>query len=66
MTIFHGANDTLFIVSEIRDEAAWDRLWDSPIHRKWAAVMEPLMHLTPDGKVDAGELREIFRLPLGS
>ena len=54
--------DSLFLVSEIRDEGAWNRLWTSEVHRKWAEVMEPLMHLKPDGMVDAGELEEIFRL----
>lgn len=54
--------DALFLVSEINDEAAWDRLWNSEVHRRWAAVMEPLMHLKPDGIVDAGELQEIFHV----
>ena len=26
------------------------------------AAMEPLMHLTPEGRVDAGELVEVFRV----
>jgi L-rhamnose mutarotase len=55
----------LFLFSEIRDEDAWDRLWNSDIHKKWARVMEPLMHLRPDGIVDAGPLREIFRVETG-
>lgn len=54
--------DNLFLVSMIRDPGAWDRLWNSPIHQKWAEVMGPLMHLKPDMTVDAGELEEIFRL----
>lgn len=57
--------DNLFLFSEIRDPGAWDRLWHSDIHRKWAMLMEPLMHLTPDGIVDAGELTEIFHLETG-
>lgn len=52
----------LFLVSEIMDQTAWDKLWTSQIHREWAKVMEPLMHLTDDGIVDAGELTEIFHL----
>ncbi len=52
----------LFLFSEIHDEDAWDRLWHSDVHRRWAEVMEPLMHLRPDGIVDSGELREIFHL----
>lgn len=52
----------LFLVSEIEDEAAWDKLWSSAIHRRWAHVMEPLMHLREDGIVDSGELTEVFHL----
>jgi L-rhamnose mutarotase len=53
---------TLFLYSEIKDEGAWMRLWNSPVHRQWGELMEPLMHLTEEGIVDAGELTEIFHL----
>jgi L-rhamnose mutarotase len=52
----------LFLVSEIADEAAWDKLWNSDLHKRWAEVMQPLMHLRDDGIVDAGELNEVFHL----
>ena len=52
----------LFLYSEVADAEAWARLWDSDVHRRWGAVMEPLMHLTPEGIVDAGDLTEIFHL----
>jgi len=52
----------LFLYSEIHDEEAWTRLWTSDVHRRWAELMQPLMHLTEDGIVDAGELTEIFHL----
>jgi len=52
----------LFLYSEIYDEKAWDKLWNSKIHDKWAESMEPLMQFRDDGKVDAGPLREIFHL----
>jgi L-rhamnose mutarotase len=63
ITTFASAGDApqLFLYSEITNEAAWDRLWDSAIHRRWALLMEPLM-LTKDGKPDASPLTEIFRL----
>ncbi|MCI0538743.1 MAG: hypothetical protein L0Z50_26345, partial [Verrucomicrobiales bacterium] len=48
--------------SEIYDEAAWDKLWNSKIHDEWAECMKPLMQFRPEGKVDAGPLREIFHL----
>jgi L-rhamnose mutarotase len=52
----------LFLYSEIYDKNAWDQLWSSKIHDEWAKCMEPLMQFRPDGKVDAGPLREIFHL----
>ncbi|MEO8427648.1 MAG: L-rhamnose mutarotase [Verrucomicrobiota bacterium] len=52
----------LFLYSEIYDKKAWDNLWSSKIHDEWAKCMEPLMQFRPDGKVDAGPLREIFHL----
>ena len=55
-------NLQLFLYSEIYDKRAWDKLWASKIHDKWAVLMEPLMQFRPDGKVDAGPLREIFHL----
>lgn len=52
----------LFLFSEITDEQAWDRLWNSEIHRRWAEVMGPYMEFREDGIVDFGEVREIFHL----
>lgn len=49
----------LFLFSEIHDEDAWDRLWNTQVHREWGELMEQFMHFK-DGKVDFGELREIF------
>jgi L-rhamnose mutarotase len=61
ITTFQNGLD-LFLYSEISDEGAWDKLWHSEIHRKWAELMEPLMHLDENGIVQAGELTEIFHL----
>ena len=61
ITTFRSELD-LFLYSRISDGDAWARLWDSEVHRRWGAVMEPLMHLTPEGIVDAGDLEEIFHL----
>ena len=52
----------LFLYSEIYDPEGWDKLWNSKIHDEWAKCMQPLMQFRPDGKVDAGPLREIFHL----
>jgi L-rhamnose mutarotase len=61
ITTFQRGLD-LFLFSQINDADSWDRLWTSPVHRRWAELMEPLMHLREDGIVDAGELTEIFHL----
>ena len=50
----------IFLYSEVEDEGVWERLWDSDIHKKWAEWFEPLMEFTPDGKVDATFLRQVF------
>ena len=52
----------LFLYSEIYDKKGWVKLWNSRIHDEWAKCMKPLMQFRPDGKVDAGPLREIFHL----
>ena len=51
----------LFLFSEISDPDAWDKLWHSEIHDRWAKVMEPYLAFRDDGIVDFSELREIFR-----
>ena len=56
------ADPVLFLYSEIYDEKAWGRIWSTKIHDEWAKGFQPLMQFRPDGKVDAGELREIFHL----
>ena len=55
------ADPVLFLISEITDLGAWNKLWTSHVHRRWGEDMEPLMHFK-DGIVDFGELLEIFRL----
>jgi L-rhamnose mutarotase len=59
-TIVDGENLVLF--SEIETEDAWDRLWNSEVHRRWAEVMDPLMAIRPDGIVDSRPVEEIFHL----
>lgn len=62
MVIFRGEGDRMFVFSEITNAEAWDKLWASEIHKKWAAVMEPMLELRPDGIIDAGELSEVYHL----
>lgn len=61
ITIF-AAGEQLFLYSEIEDADAWDRLWDSEIHRTWARQNEPLMEVRPDGIVAATDAVEVFHL----
>ena len=61
ITIFED-DPQLFLYSEISDVEAWDRLWASAIHDKWAEVMNPLMEFGDDGLVDSTEVREVFHL----
>src|SRR4051794_22779587 len=58
ITLFQ-LDEMVFLYSEIADPEAWTRLWDSPVHHRWAEeLMEPLMHYRDDGIVDSRELRE--------
>ena len=50
----------LFLFSEIEDDGAWARLWDTDVHKKWGEVMEPLMEFGADGKVQATFMRQVF------
>jgi L-rhamnose mutarotase len=65
MTIFEN-DPVLFLYSEIKDEGAWDRLWATKIHDKWAEAMNPFMFFRDDGVVDSSALREVFHLERGS
>jgi L-rhamnose mutarotase len=55
------AGGLIVIVSEIRDEDAWERLGDTPIHRLWSALMAPLLACSPDGTIDTVEMTEVYR-----
>lgn len=61
MTAF-VTDPVVFYYSEIRDEDSWDRLWSTPVHDRWGELFKPLIAFNAEGKVDAGDLNEIFRL----
>jgi L-rhamnose mutarotase len=61
ITIFED-DPVLFLYSEIYDDDAWDKLWHSEVHDRWAELMNPLMEFGADGIVDSSELREVFHL----
>lgn len=55
------ADPILVVSSEVRDAGAWERLWTSPIHRRWGELMEPLLEFGEDGLIASTELREVYR-----
>jgi L-rhamnose mutarotase len=61
MTIFEN-DPVLVLYSVITDVDAWDRLWHSEVHDRWAVLMSPLMEFNSDGIVNSTELREVFHL----
>ncbi len=56
----YNLDDMVILVSEVRDEDAWTRLWDSDVHKRWGELMNPMMHYRDDGVVDSRELQEIW------
>ena len=52
----------LVLFSEIESEDAWDRLWHSDVHMRWAQAMDPYLEIRPDGIVDSRTLDEVFHL----
>jgi L-rhamnose mutarotase len=65
ITIFEK-DPVLFLYSEIRDEEAWDRLWHSEVHDRWAELMNPLMEFNAQGIVDSSPVNEVFHLETGA
>ena len=64
ITTFQRGLD-LFLVSEVDDEEAWQRLWTSAAHQRWAETMRPLMQIRDDGIVETAELAEVFHYQAG-
>jgi L-rhamnose mutarotase len=61
MTAF-AADPVIFYYSEVLDEEAWDRLWASEIHDRWAEMFKELIAFNDDAQVDASFMTEIFHL----
>jgi L-rhamnose mutarotase len=55
------ADPVLVVSSEVRDAGAWQRLWESDVHRRWGELMEPLLEFGPDGLIDSTEMRQVYR-----
>jgi len=56
------ADPSIFYYSEVHDEGAWERLWDTEVHDRWAEAFQSLIQMDADGKPLAGDLTEIFYL----
>lgn len=61
MTAFE-ADPVIFYYSEILDEGAWDRLWESEVHDRWAEMFKSLIAFNDAEQVDARFMTEIFHL----
>jgi L-rhamnose mutarotase len=59
ITLFN-LDDMIFLYSQVKDEGAWTRLWDSEVHHRWGELMNEFMHYRDDGVVDSRELSEIW------
>jgi L-rhamnose mutarotase len=56
------ADPIVFYYAEILNEDAFDRLWESEVHDRWAEQFKPLIAFNDDGQVDAVFMSEIFHL----
>jgi L-rhamnose mutarotase len=65
MTAF-AADPTIFYYSEVLDEGAWDRLWASPVHDRWAEMFKSLIAFDENAQIDAQFMPEIFHLDVVS
>jgi hypothetical protein len=61
MTAFE-ADPVIFYYSEIVDGDAWDCLWASPVHDRWAELFKELIAFDGSEQVDASFMPEIFHL----
>ncbi len=61
----YEADPVIFYYSEIQDEGAWERLWATDIHDRWADAFKDLIAFREDGSLASGDLREIFHLETG-
>jgi L-rhamnose mutarotase len=65
ITIFEN-DPIIFLYSEIYDESAWDRLWNSEVHLRWAESTQSLMYFDENGIAESSPVREIYHLETGA
>lgn len=58
----HPETRQLFSYVELKDEAQWNAIADTPICKKWWAHMKEVMPSNPDNSPVALELREVFHI----
>ena len=61
MTAF-AADPVIFYYSEVLHDGAWDALWASEVHDRWAEMFKSLIAFNEDDQVDAQFMTEIFHL----
>ena len=59
------AGGILVLLSEVSDEAAWSRLWATPVHRRWALVMDALLESDAGGSIASAAMTQLYRYPHG-
>ena len=58
----HPGTNQLFAVATIEDEAQWNAIAETPVCKRWWALMKDIMPSNPDNSPQSIELREVFRL----
>jgi len=62
-TIFlHPETRQLFAYVEVKDEAKWEAVSETPIYRRWWTYMRELMPSNSDDSPVSEELREVFHI----
>ncbi|MFU1792242.1 L-rhamnose mutarotase [Paenibacillus azoreducens] len=54
--------DTLFAYLEVENKAAYDKIAETDICKKWWAYMAPIMKSNPDNSPVAKDLEQVFYL----
>jgi L-rhamnose mutarotase len=56
------ADPVIFYYAEVLHEDAFDRLFQTAVHDRWAAEFKDLIAFDPDGQVSAPFMPEIFHV----
>ena len=61
-----AADPVVYYYAEVADEQAFERLFQTAVHDRWAAEFTDLIAFDADGQVSAPFLTEIFHLETGA